>query len=45
MRVHDAFIVRYDATKDCSLSLPEHSDTSAISFTVRIPPENSWFVI
>jgi hypothetical protein len=36
MRVHDAFIVRYDAERDMSLSLPEHSDTSLISFTVAL---------
>ena len=36
MRVHDAFIVRYDAEHDMSLSLPEHSDTSVISFTVAL---------
>lgn len=36
MRVHDAFIVRYDAECDMSLSLPEHSDTSVISFTIPL---------
>ena len=36
MRVHDAFIVRYDADVDGSFSLPEHSDTSAVSFTVAL---------
>ena len=36
MRVHDAFIVRYDAEKYRSLSLPEHSDTSAMSFTLAL---------
>jgi hypothetical protein len=36
LRVHDAFIVRYDAEEDMSLSLPEHSDTSIISFTVAL---------
>lgn len=36
MRVHDAFIVRYDAQSDGSVSLPEHSDTSAMSFTVAL---------
>ncbi|KAI2498744.1 hypothetical protein MHU86_15755 [Fragilaria crotonensis] len=36
LRVHDAFIVRYDAEHDMSLSLPEHSDTSLISFTVAL---------
>jgi hypothetical protein len=36
LRVHDAFIVRYDAEQDMSLSLPEHSDTSIISFTVAL---------
>ena len=36
LRVHDAFIVRYDATKDMSLSLPAHADTSSMSFTVAL---------
>lgn len=36
LRVHDAFIVRYDADKDMSTSLPEHSDTSAVSLTVAL---------
>jgi len=36
VRVHDAFIVRYDADNDKSVSLPEHSDTSAVSFTVAL---------
>lgn len=36
VRVHDAFIVRYDADTDGSFSLPEHSDTSAVSFTVAL---------
>mmetsp|Transcript_19974 Transcript_19974/g.39231 ORF Transcript_19974/g.39231 Transcript_19974/m.39231 type:complete len:537 (+) Transcript_19974:184-1794(+) len=36
MRVHDAFIVRYDAEKDKSFSLPEHRDTSSMSFTVAL---------
>jgi hypothetical protein len=36
IRVHDAFIVRYDADHDGSISLPEHSDTSAVSFTVAL---------
>ena len=40
MRVHDAFIVRYDAESDGSLSLPEHSDTSAVSFTVALNSQN-----
>ena len=35
VRVHDAFIVRYDEA-DRSLSLPAHSDTSAFSFTVAL---------
>jgi hypothetical protein len=39
MRVHDAFIVRYDA-QDKSLSLPEHSDTSSMSFTVALNQRN-----
>lgn len=36
MRVHDSFIVRYDADVDMSLSLPEHCDTSAISIVVSL---------
>jgi hypothetical protein len=36
VRVHDAFIVRYDADNDKSFHLPEHSDTSAVSFTVAL---------
>ena len=35
MRLHDAFIVRYD-TKFGSLHLPEHFDTSSMSFTVTL---------
>ena len=46
MRLHDAFIVRYDV-EDGSLSLPEHSDTSAVSFTVSLGGEyeggGTWF--
>ena len=41
LRLHDAFIVRYDE-KDRSLSLPEHSDTSAISFTVSLNPASDF---
>lgn len=36
LRVHDAFIVRYDADRDMSTGLPEHSDTSAVSLTVAL---------
>jgi hypothetical protein len=36
MRIHDAFIVRYDADCDKSFHLPEHSDTSAVSFTIAL---------
>jgi hypothetical protein len=43
MRVHDAFIVRYDAECDMSLSLPEHSDTSVISFTVPLNQQGQDF--
>lgn len=35
MRLHDAFIVRYDMD-DESISLPEHSDTSSMSFTLSL---------
>ena len=35
IRVHDAFIVRY-AAADASLSLPEHRDTSSMSFTLAL---------
>ena len=41
IRVHDAFIVRYDADKDKSCSLPEHCDTSAVSFTVALNSNKS----
>jgi hypothetical protein len=44
LRVHDAFIVRYDAEHDMSLSLPEHSDTSLISFTVALNQRNKDFL-
>ena len=37
VRVHDAFIVRYDATAG-SLSLPEHRDTSAVSLSLALNP-------
>ena len=40
LRVHDAFIVRYDSA-DESLSLPEHSDTSALSFTLALNSQAS----
>ena len=36
VRIHDAFIVRYDSIRDNSLSLPEHCDTSVFSFTVAL---------
>lgn len=36
IRIHDAFIVRYDAERDHSLSLPEHCDTSAVSVVVSL---------
>ena len=36
VRIHDAFIVRYDAVQDKSLSLPEHCDTSVFSFAVAL---------
>jgi hypothetical protein len=35
LRVHDAFIVRYDAARG-STSLPEHSDTSALSVSLSL---------
>ena len=41
LRLHDAFIVRYDEA-DGSVSLPEHSDTSAISFTVSLNPPDEF---
>jgi hypothetical protein len=41
VRVHDAFIVRYDATRDMSLSLPEHCDTSVFSFTLALNDGNT----
>jgi hypothetical protein len=36
LRVHDAFIVRYDAENDKSLSLPEHCDTSSMSVILSL---------
>jgi len=41
IRIHDAFIVRYDAEKDLSLSLPEHCDTSAISVVISLNSEQA----
>jgi hypothetical protein len=41
LRVHDAFIVRYDAERDLSLSLPEHCDTSAVSVVVSLTSEEA----
>ena len=41
MRIHDAFIVRYDAT-DKSLSLPAHSDTSSLSIIVSLSDTSSY---
>ncbi|OQR91897.1 hypothetical protein THRCLA_08850 [Thraustotheca clavata] len=35
-RVHDAFIVRYDAERDHSFSLPEHNDTSVTSCVITL---------
>ena len=40
MRVHDAFIVRYDAVNDQSLSLPEHCDTSSMSIIFALNEED-----
>lgn len=46
LRVHDAFIVRYDEC-DKSMSLPEHCDTSSMSFTVSLNSDfeggGTWF--
>lgn len=39
LRVHDAFIVRYDAEVDLSLSLPEHVDTSCLSVILSLNSE------
>jgi hypothetical protein len=39
MRVHDAFIVRYDAENEKSFSLPEHCDTSAVSVVLALNSE------
>jgi hypothetical protein len=41
LRIHDAFIVRYDAVEDMSTSLPEHSDTSAVSFTIALNSQSN----
>ena len=38
IRVHDAFIVRYDSDLG-SISLPEHSDTSAVSVSLSLSSE------
>jgi tetratricopeptide (TPR) repeat protein len=38
IRVHDAFIVRYDSNLG-SISLPEHSDTSAVSVSLSLSSE------
>lgn|GEM_PF-5394277 len=50
IRVHDAFIVRYDAEKDKSLSLPEeHMETSVVSVILSLNSsdefdgEGTWF--
>ena len=40
LRVHDAFIVRYDAVRDKSLSLPEHCDTSSMSVIFALNEED-----
>eukprot|EP01038_Epipyxis_sp_PR26KG_P012702 gene12702-17034_t len=39
IRIHDAFIVRYDSIIDQSLSLPEHCDTSAVSVVLSLNSE------
>ena len=39
LRVHDAFIVRYDAVDELSLSLPEHCDTSSMSIIFALNEE------
>ena len=39
VRVHDAFIVRYDAEVDKSCLLPEHCDTSAMSVILSLNSE------
>jgi hypothetical protein len=39
IRVHDAFIVRYDADRDLSCSLPEHCDTSCVSVVLSLSSE------
>ena len=38
LRVHDAFIVRYDSALG-SVALPEHSDTSAVSVSLSLSSE------
>lgn len=40
LKVHDAFIVRYDAEGDKSLSLPEHCDTSSMSVIFALNKED-----
>ncbi|KNC81384.1 hypothetical protein SARC_06289 [Sphaeroforma arctica JP610] len=41
VRIHDAFVVRYDAA-DRSVSLPTHSDTSSLSFTVALTEQSGY---
>jgi hypothetical protein len=41
LRVHDAFIVRYDAENDKSLSLPEHCDTSCVSVILSLNEQDN----
>jgi hypothetical protein len=42
LRVHDAFIVRYDVATGSTL-LPEHSDTSAVSLSIALNNEGENF--
>ena len=42
LRVHDAFIVRYDVDFG-STTLPEHSDTSAVSLSIALNQEGADF--
>eukprot|EP01134_Creolimax_fragrantissima_P001186 CFRG1186T1 len=41
VRIHDAFVVRYDEC-DKSLSLPTHSDTSSLSFTIALSESSDY---
>jgi hypothetical protein len=41
LRVHDAFVVKYDAALG-SVALPEHSDTSALSLSLTLSADDAY---